>query len=462
MNEILDSPDEILSTLNKDGSRKWIYPTLSKGLWWKRRLIVGYLLIFLFIAMPIVKINGHPAILFDIFTWKFSLFGLIFSPTDTELLMVFGLTILVGVLFVTALFGRVWCGWGCPQTVYLEFIYRPIETFFEGKPSKRRRTDSKTLGVSQTLKKVLKWIVFFFVSLGLAHVFVAYIAGWERLGDFMTQSPMNHPSLFGLMSGMTALILFDFGYFREQMCTITCPYARLQSVLIDKDSMIISYDPSRGEPRGKKRQSPELTLGDCIDCNACVRTCPTGIDIRNGLQMECIGCVQCVDACDEIMTKIEKPIGLIRYTSESALAKEPTKLLRPRVILYGILLTLLLSIFTILIAGSKDVSVKVLRTGGAPFTMVKDDVLNSFKVRIENNTVEKQQVVFDGDFNPKMTLFVAGGNEIIIDQGSFKKVIVRASLPKSEFKDGSAEVKVRLKTQDNEDVFISLKMIGPK
>lgn len=425
-------------------------------------MIVAYFLVLLFIAMPLIKINGYPAILFDIFTWKFSLFGKIFSPTDTELLMVFGLTILVGVLFVTALFGRVWCGWGCPQTVYLEFIYRPIEAFFEGKPSKRRRTDSKKLDNMALLKKGMKWFVYFLVSLGLAHVFVAYIAGWERLSGFMIQNPADHLSLFGLVVGMTALILFDFGYFREQMCTIACPYARLQSVLIDKDSMIVSYDPGRGEPRGKKKKDADAALGDCVACNACVRTCPTGIDIRVGLQMECIGCLQCVDACDEIMLKVNKPVGLIRYTSEPALEKKPTKILRPRVILYGIMLVLLVSVFGIWVGGTQALSVKVFRTGGAPFVLVQDKVLNSFKVRVENRTADKQHVVFGKDPTKDMTLFVAGGGEIDVEEGRFKKVILRVSLPKTEFKTGEAEVIVRLKMKEAEDILVPLKMIGPK
>ncbi len=462
MSEILNSPEEVLSTLNKDGSRKWVYPTLSKGVWWKRRFVVGYILILLFIAMPLININGHPAILFDIFTWKFSLFGWIFSPTDTELLMVFGLTILVSVLFVTALFGRVWCGWGCPQTVYLEFVYRPIEALFEGKPSKRKRTDGKKLAGSAIVKKAMKWVAYFLVSFGLAHVFVAYIAGWERLSEFMVRNPADHPSLFGLMAGMTALILFDFGYFREQMCTIACPYARLQSVLIDKDSMIVSYDPGRGEPRGKKNKLEDPNLGDCVACNACVRTCPTGIDIRDGLQMECIGCLQCVDACDEIMVKVGKPVGLIRYTSEPALEKKPTKVLRPRVVLYGIMVVILVSIFGILIGGSQALTVKVFRTGGAPFVRVEDNVLNSFKLRVENRTGEKKHVTFEKDPTQATTLFVAGGGEIDIDAGRFKRVIVRVSLPKEKFKAGEAAINIRLKMKDSETILVPLKMIGPK
>jgi len=462
VSKILNSPDEVLSTLNKDGSRKWVYPTLVKGVWWKRRMIVAYALIAVFIAMPLININGHPAILFDIFTWKFSLFGWVFSPTDTEILMVFGLTILVAVVFVTALFGRVWCGWGCPQTVYLEFIYRPIEALFEGKAAKRRRTDSKKLKGADLAKKILKWCVYFLVSFGLAHVFVAYIAGWERLGSFMTQSPADHPSLFGLVSGMTALILFDFGYFREQMCTIACPYARLQSVLIDNDSMIVSYDPFRGEPRGKKKKGDDLDLGDCVACNACVRTCPTGIDIRDGLQMECIGCLQCVDACDEIMIKVDRPVGLIRYTSQPALEKKKTNIFRPRVILYGILFVVLLSIFGILIGGTKAISVKVFRTGGAPFVMVQDDVLNTYKVRIENRTGDLQKVEFHKEADSKVNLFVAGGGKIEIESGRFKKVVLRLSLPKTEFKNGKADIVLHLKHKGQEDVLVNLHMIGPK
>lgn len=460
MSDILESPEEVLSTLNSDGTRKWLYPTVSKGKWWKRRAIVGYILIAIFIAMPVLKINGNPAMLFDIFTWKAFLFGMVFSPTDTELLMVFGLALLAIVLLFTALFGRVWCGWGCPQTVYLEFIYRPIEEFFEGKPNKRRRADQGKIKGKYLGKKIAKWTFFFLFSLLLSFIFVAYLVSWERLIDFMINSPFEHPSVLGLVGGMNALILFDFGYFRDQMCTIACPYARFQSVLQDRDSMIVSYDPGRGEPRGKKRKNADLELGDCVACNACVRTCPTGIDIREGLQMECVGCLQCIDACDEIMIKVGRPVGLIRYTSENTLAEKPSPLIRPRTILYSILTLIVVSVLVMLLTSLDPVSVKIFRTGGAPFTLVKEGVTNTFKLRIENRSSELKKITLKK--RKEMRLFVAGGETFTLNAGKVKKVIIRPSIEKSYFKNGKAEITIDLETQDRNTFPILLHLVGPK
>ncbi|HIG73313.1 MAG TPA: cytochrome c oxidase accessory protein CcoG, partial [Bacteroidetes bacterium] len=304
---VLDSPEEVLTTLRSDGKRKWMYPSESRGRFWRRRQILGWALIALFVALPIVKIKGKPAVLLDVAAREFTLFGTTFYPTDTLFLMLFGISALVSIALLTALLGRVWCGWGCPQTVYLEFLFRPIERLIEGKENVRQRRDArKDLTWDKAWRKGAKWTVYLAISAALAHVFVSYFVGWSDLIRWMTGPPTEHWGYFLLMAGTTALVAFDFGVFREQMCTIACPYARFQSVLMDEESMIVSYDPTRGEPRGrgKSRMTKDgQPLGDCVDCFACVRTCPTGIDIRDGIQMECIACTQCIDACDSIMDK---------------------------------------------------------------------------------------------------------------------------------------------------------------
>ncbi|MDX1440570.1 MAG: cytochrome c oxidase accessory protein CcoG, partial [Rubricoccaceae bacterium] len=312
---VLESPEEVLTTLGADGKRKWIYPTPSHGRFETRRRILGWALIALFVALPIIQINGRPAVLLDVADRTFSLFGLTFFPTDTFLLLILGIAMVVFIVLLTALWGRVWCGWACPQTVYLEFLYRPIERLIEGREHVRKRRNEGAWTWDKLWRKVLKHSIYVIVSVALAHVFVSYFVGWERLIHWMTGPPTEHWGFFVLMAGTAGLVLFDFGFFREQMCTITCPYARMQSVLMDEDSLIVSYDPNRGEPRGRGKNREDL--GDCIDCFACVRTCPTGIDIRDGLQMECVACTQCIDACDDIMDKVGKPRGLIRYTSEN-------------------------------------------------------------------------------------------------------------------------------------------------
>jgi cytochrome c oxidase accessory protein FixG len=392
---ILDSPEEILTTLTADGKRRWMYPTESRGRYWRARRWVGWGLIAFFVALPIVRVGGRPAVLLDVAAREFHLFGATFYPTDTFFLLLLGLAALLAVVLLTALLGRVWCGWGCPQTVYLEFVYRPVERFFEGKEHVRARRDAGPLTWDKAWRKGAKWATFAVLSVALAHVFTSYFVGWERLLRWMTGPPTEHWGYFVLMAGTSALVLFDFGYFREQMCTIACPYARFQSVLLDEDSMIVAYDPVRGEPRARRskkaiaqEEAGEVPpKGDCIDCFACVRTCPTGIDIRDGLQMECIACTQCVDACDAIMDRIGKPRGLIRYTSEQALEGAEPRPIRPRTLAYGLLLVAVSALFVVGLATRGQIDADVVRAPGAPFTVMDDgQVLNRIRLRVQNRT----------------------------------------------------------------------------
>lgn len=368
----------VLSTLNDDGSRNWIKPKLSRGRFLRRRRIVGYALIALFVALPFVKIGGRPALLLDLVSRELSVFGAVFRPSDGFLLMLFGLVVVLAVFLVTALFGRVWCGWGCPQTVYLEHVFRPVERFFD-----RRK---KLRGA-----RAMKLAVYLAISFVLANVFLAYFVGVDRLATWVLQSPMQHLGGFSLVAGVTALMMFDFAYFREQTCIVACPYGRLQTVLLDKQSLIVGYDARRGEPRGKpKKRLPVIeNRGDCVDCNACVATCPTGIDIREGLQMECIGCAQCIDACDAIMDKVGKPRGLIGYTSQDVLAGKPKKLLRARTVIYPALLV----VVTALLAwgvGTRDITkMWIDRVQGPAFVELPDGTISSqVRIKLENESDE--------------------------------------------------------------------------
>jgi cytochrome c oxidase accessory protein FixG len=358
--------DRVLSTLELDGSRHWIDPKLSKGRFLQRRRIVGYTLIALFVALPFVKIGGRPALLLDLVTRELSLFGMVFRPSNGFLIMLLGLTVVVTVFLVTALFGRVWCGWGCPQTVYLELVFRPIERLTKSRP-------------------VLKWAIYTVLAFGIANVFLAYFVGVARLQTWVISSPLDHLGGFSLVVGVAGLMLFDFGYFREQMCIITCPYGRLQSVLLDKDSLLIGYDAKRGEPRGKPHKKLPViadspSLGDCVDCGACVRTCPTGIDIRDGLQMECIGCAQCIDACDVVMDKLERPRGLVGYRSTG-------RILRVRTVIYPALLAIVGSLLVWSVATQSSTQVWITRISGPQFVEIDPaTVASAVRVKLENES----------------------------------------------------------------------------
>lgn len=374
------SPERVLPTLNADGTRNRIRPRLYDGRLYRARRAVAYGLMALFVFLPRLRIHGKPAILLDVVHRQFVLFGHTYLPTDGVLLMMLMLGIFVTIVLVTALVGRAWCGWSCPQTVYMEFLFRPLERLFEGPREAQLRLDKAGLSG----RRLAKNGVYLGLSFLLANVFLAYFVGTDTLEHWVFQAPSQHPGGFSVVLVTTGLVFFDFAYFREQMCTVACPYARLQSVLLDPKSLLIGYDAPRGEPRSKGK-AKTTGHGDCIDCQACVVSCPTGIDIRQGLQLECIACGQCADACDSIMDRIKKPRGLIRYSSQQALETgKATSGLRVRVVIYAVVLTGLLASLLLLGRSRPSAEVTVLRGLGAPFTVSGDDVINQLRLKVNN------------------------------------------------------------------------------
>lgn len=393
MGTLLQPEERVLSTLNKDGSRRWMKPRLSVGRFWKARRITAYLLILVFTALPYIPINGKPAILLDIIAREFTFFGKTLFATDTLLLALFMMSVFVAVFLATTLAGRVWCGWACPQTVYMEFVYRPVERLFDGKPGTRPKPGATGF------RKLLKHLTYLVISAFLAHTFLSYFVGVENLRHWIFNSPANHPVAFAVVVVTTGLMLFDFGIFREQTCIVACPYGRFQSVMLDRSSLIVGYDRKRGEPRGALRRKGkhgdvslkvvEAPQGDCIDCKMCVTTCPTGIDIRDGLQLECIHCAQCIDACDAVMDRIGKPRGLVRYSSQEALDGRTRRLLRPRVILYPLLLVVLLSGFVTVLLTKSSADVRMIREAGSLFNVLPEGrMMNQARLRVTNRNSE--------------------------------------------------------------------------
>jgi polyferredoxin len=487
---LLQPESQVLSTLNPDGSRRWLRPRLARGRFLRARAVVGYGLIALFVALPYVRVNDRPAILLDIVAREFTFFGKTFLPTDSLLLAILGVSIFVTIFLVTALFGRVWCGWGCPQTVYMEFVYRPIERILDGPNGVRAR--------AQPWRTVIKHVLFLLISIFIAHIFVAYFVGIDRLIEWVQGSPLQHLTAFLVMAVVTALMMFDFGYFREQMCILACPYGRFQSVMLDRDSLIISYDPRRGEPRGKLRRgaggsdtspSPvsdgiglrvlpttgssglrpksigpssghggstdtgntprrpesgavtaDSRRGDCVDCGLCVAVCPTGIDIRNGLQMECIGCAQCIDACDGVMEKLQRPRGLIRYSSQAVIEGHRARFLRPRAVVYPlILLVLIVAFFAVMFSKSVPADVLVLRGRGIPFVLTTDHMVrNNLILSITNRTREPRQFSVSVIDPAGSRLEVASDDLLTVAPGLVQKIPFLVDIPPSAFRNGTA------------------------
>jgi cytochrome c oxidase accessory protein FixG len=382
--------ERVLSTLNQDGTRNWLRPKLARGRFLRRRRTVAATLIALFVALPFIKIAGRPAFLIDLVARELVVCGTVFRPSDGLVLMLLGLTIVLTVFVVTALFGRVWCGWGCPQTVYLEMVFRPIERWLEGTPAQAARLPRLHP------RRIAKWAIYAALAFVLANVFLAYFVGVTRLRTWMLDSPLDHLGGFTVVLSVAGLMLANFGWFREQTCIVACPYGRLQSVLLDRQSLIVGYDASRGEPRAKpKKHLPMIEdRGDCVDCNACIAVCPTGIDIRNGLQMECVGCAQCVDACDAVMDKLRRPRHLIGYTSKDQLAGLPRQLMRPRMIVYPALLAIVGSLLMWSVVGRATAEVTALRNAGPSFVTMPDGrVAAQVRLKIENETAEPRRYV---------------------------------------------------------------------
>lgn len=451
----------VLSTMEQDGSRRWLYPRLAKGRFWGRRRWVAYGLIALFTALPYVRVNGKPAVLLDVATRHFTLLGYTFLPTDTVLLALFMVSFILSIFFVTALLGRVWCGWGCPQTVYMEFLFRPIERLCTGRAGVGGRARE---GVP-AWRLAAMYALFVVASLFLAHTFLSYFVGVDQLRHWVTRSPLDHPASFLIVAATTGLILFDFGFFREQTCLIACPYGRIQSVLTDRQTLIISYDTKRGEPRGpiKRVSLPVATprVGDCVDCNLCVSVCPTGIDIRDGLQFECIGCAQCIDACDAVMAKVDRPQGLIRYSSQAAMAGDRARVIRPRVIVYSAVVTGLLSVLAFLLVTKPATDVTLLRTLGRPF-IVNDagQVENPMRVKLTNRTDRPLTLRFS--VPGRSDVQVRGTQEAVtLIPGQVWTEPVQVVAPQSLFNFGSADVTLRVSDGQGVDIDTPCRLLGP-
>jgi cytochrome c oxidase accessory protein FixG len=370
-----------VTTINQDGSRYFLHPSDVKGLWNVARRLVGVILIAIYILLPWIPINGAPAVFLDVENRMFHLFGLTLVPQDLWV-MFFAISGLgFGLFFITSLLGRIWCGWACPYTVFLDHVYRRIERWIEGDAPARRAMDAAPWTAGKLFKRVLKHLLYVIVAALIAHVFLSYFVSLQRLYGFMHAGPLEHATAFGIVTFLTLVLWFCFGYFREQFCIIMCPYGRLQSALTDDDTINVGYDTIRGEPRGAKGKAE----GDCIDCRRCVHVCPTGIDIRNGLQLECIGCTACIDACDDVMVKVGRPKGLIRYDSFNGFAGKARRMLRPRIYAYCALALLGLGALTFVASKkARPFNATVSRVGGTGFYSDASSVRNIYKVRVMN------------------------------------------------------------------------------
>jgi cytochrome c oxidase accessory protein FixG len=399
-----------VTSINEDGSRFFIHPADVRGRFNRMRRLVAALLILVYLSLPWIPINGHPAVFLDVLNRRFHLFGITLAAQDMWLLffLVSGLAFLL--FFITAFLGRIWCGWACPQTVFLEHVFRRIERWIEGDATARKQLDAAPPSPGKIAKRALKHGVFLVLAAIIAHLFLAYFISIPQLWDWMRHSPLEHWSAFLFVFIATLLVYGNFAWFREQLCIVICPYGRFQSALIDDDTLNVAYDYNRGNPPGPAK---DPASGDCIGCQRCIQVCPTGIDIRQGLQLECIGCAACMDACDEIMDKVGRPRGLIRYASDRTLEGKPTRLLRPRTILYTALLLLGISVAGFAFRSVEDAVVLATRMPGAPFYVTDAHIRNQYQIRLVNKT--NQTLRFEATS-------VAANGEIPIETSGFEEL----------------------------------------
>ena len=426
-----------VGTMDTTGKRKWVYPRKPKGKYTNYRLLVSILLLIIYFSIPFIKINGNPVLLINIIERQFYILGQPFYPQDFFILALGAITSLVFIILFTVAFGRIFCGWICPQTIFLEMIFRKIEYAIEGDRNKQIRLDNQAWDSEKIWKRSLKWFSFMLISLIITHIMFMYIVGYEEVFNIMQQGPFEKPTNFLVMVLFTAAFYFVFAWFREQVCTMVCPYGRLQGVLIDKETINVFYDYKRGENRSKWKKGEDRRAagkGDCIDCKQCVVVCPTGIDIRDGLQMECVNCTACIDACDEVMVKVGLPTGLIRYASEREIEEQAKFKFTTRMKAYTVVLAILTGFLGFLLYNRGEMEAKFLKQPGSSFFIRDGKITNTYNYTFLNKSNETKTVIIK-IIEPKNGEITSSAvNRIILKRDAMIKGTVNVSFPESQIK----------------------------
>jgi len=456
-----------LATADRQGNRRWIFARQPNGRYYRWRTHVSWLLLGILFVGPFVKINGNPLLLLNIVERRFSILGQIFWPQDMAIFAVALLLFIMSIMIFTSAFGRLWCGWTCPQTLLMEMVFRKIEYAIEGDaPAQRRLRDAPWTG-SKVFKKTLKHLTFFALSLLIANTLLSYIIGFEDLIMIVTDDPRHHLTGLGFMIGFTVMFYLLFARFREQACTFICPYGRLQSTVLDENSLVVAYDYKRGEKRAPMHRDQSWQartsegLGDCVNCRACVAVCPTGIDIRNGTQMECVHCAACIDACDSIMEKVGRPAGLIRYASLNTIEKGQPFRFTSRMAVYSVVLCALAGLLAVLVFTRSPVETTILRAPGALFQQTAQGTFeNLYLLKIVNKTSRHMPVELKLE-SPRGSLRVLGG-ELVVPKGQLSQTSILIDLQAADLSGGRTKIKVGVYSMGKRLEGVDTVFLGPR
>jgi len=446
----------------KTGKRQWIYPLIRKGPFYKWRSWISYFyLIFLF-AGPFIRINGQPLLLLNFIDRQFVILGQVFWPQDIFLFVLATLVAIICIVLFTIAFGRVFCGWICPQTIFMEMVFRKVEDWIEGDAKKRKKLDAGPWTREKIVRKTSKTFVFIIISFLIANIFLAYIIGSESLIKIITEPIAQHIVGFASIWAFTIVFYTVYSRIREQVCTLFCPYGRLQGVMTDEHTLVVAYDEIRGEPRGKidrKHDAPGLK-GDCVDCGLCVDVCPTGIDIRKGTQLECINCTACIDVCDEVMDKIHKPRKLIGYFSENMIHTKEKPSFTVRMMAYSSVIVILLSVLSYFIFTRSDLDVTVMRSAGMLYQEQKGGYIsNIYNAEFINKTDQRKSFILKAD-DPSIKIQYIQAPGVMEKQGSVKAVFF-VLIPASKIHTAKTDVHLQLVVDNKVVKTVTTEFVGP-
>lgn len=457
-----DAFRDSIGTIDEHGNRKWVYPKKPKGSFYTGRTWVSMIFIALFFLGPFLSWNGQALFLFNVLERKFIVFGLTFFPQDFHLFVLAMITFFVFIVLFTVIFGRIWCGWACPQTLFMEMVFRKIEYWIEGDHRQQIKLDKAPWDTDKILKKGAKFFLFACVSFLIGNTVMAYLVGIDELSRLVTHPPAENWGTFTFVLIFSGLFYFVFAWFREQACIAVCPYGRLQGVLLGKDSIVITYDWIRGEPRGKRRKSQDQSeKGDCIDCNLCVAVCPTGIDIRNGTQMECVNCTACIDACNTVMDKIKKPRGLIRYDSYNGVANKVPFRINSRIIAYSVVLVGLLLFLGFSLASRSDIETTLLRVPGALYQKTEEGFIsNIYSIDLVNKTQKELDVHLKLDSHPEGEVQIIGG-KLLVEPQKMNQATVLIKIPREHLEGNQNDISISVWTGETRIDEVNSNFLGP-